>query len=123
MKKKIGVNTSKARSEIKVLRFLAQLNDWREVFNMDGDVLWAGLPLASDELGICLEIMTNRIPGAKELSHKKEMGYYINKFKEYYPEVFTFFPRTFLLPEQQEEFHAFSKQHGGLYIAKPTSGS
>lgn len=66
---------------------------------MEGDVLWAGLPLASDELGICLEILTNRIPGVKELSHKKEMGYYLNKFREYYPGLFDFYPLTFLYPE------------------------
>jgi len=41
----------------------------------------------------------NRIPGMTELCDKKISGYYLNKFGEYFPEEFKFFPRTFLLPE------------------------
>jgi tubulin polyglutamylase TTLL11 len=47
---------------------------------------------------------TNRIPEMGELCDKKITGYYLNKFREYFPEDYKFFPRTFLIPEEIEEF-------------------
>lgn len=40
----------------------------------------------------------------KDLAHKKTTGAFLNKFHEYFPDVFDFFPRTFLFPEEFEEF-------------------
>ena len=59
----------------------------------------------------------------KDLAHKKTTGSFLNKFHEYFPEVFDFFPRTFLFPEEFEEFKAiFSKTEEKLFIAKPSAG-
>ena len=33
-----------------------------------------------------------------------------------------FMPKTFVFPEQQEEFSKFSKKHGGYFAAKPLRG-
>ena len=53
---------------------------------------------------LCSEFIINRIPGMKELAHKKTTGAFLNKFHEYFPDVFDFFPRTFLFPEEFEDF-------------------
>jgi hypothetical protein len=69
-----------------------------------------------------LDIRVNRIPGMMELAHKKATGMYLNKFCEYYTEHFKFFPKTYLYPEDYEQFEQDFKK-GRVYIAKPTSGS
>lgn len=53
------------------------------------------------------DFMINRIPGMKDLAHKKTTGAFLNKFHEYFPDVFDFFPQTFLFPEEFEEFKAY----------------
>ena len=35
-----------------------------------------------------------------EITDKKYSGYYLNKFREYFPDDYDFFPRTFLIPEE-----------------------
>lgn len=76
---------------------MIKLFKWKEVWGYDGDVFWgASFP---EDSGICTEMKTNRIPGMSELCDKKATGYYLNKFREYFPEDYNFFPRTFLLPE------------------------
>jgi hypothetical protein len=74
-------------------------------------VLWSGLSIPAEELGLCTQLPSNRMPGMAELAHKKTSGYYLNKFREYFPDEFDFFPRTFLIPEQYEEFEEFFKSH------------
>lgn len=85
--------------------------------------MWSGLSLNEDDCTLPLYIKTNRIPGMPDLCHKKTMGYYLNKFREYFPEEYDFFPRTFLIPEELEEFTEFSKNSKKIFIAKPSSGS
>lgn len=59
----------------------------------------------------------------KDLAHKKTTGAFLNKFHEYFPDIFNFFPRTFLLPEQFEAFKTcFEKGEAKLFIAKPSAG-
>jgi tubulin polyglutamylase TTLL11 len=65
----------------------------------------------------------NRFPGMSDLCDKKTSGYYLNKFREYFPEEFDFFPRTFLLPEELEEFESQSKKTKKVFIAKPDGGA
>lgn len=97
---------------MKLLRYLISVRKtWSEVFNYSGDIMWSGLPLQNEEWGLCYDIMVNRIPGMQELAHKKETGYFLNKFREYFPEEFDFFPRTFLIPEELEEFEVFFKEN------------
>ncbi len=43
-----------------------------------------------------------------DLAHKKTMGYYLNLFREYFPQDYDFFPRTFLLPEDDDDFKEFT---------------
>ena len=121
------INTSRSRGELKLLKAIIQKNKefgWKEVFGFDGDVLWSGLDIPWEDMFLANEIRLNRIPGMKLLAHKKMTGFYLNKFREYYPGEFDFYPKTFLVPEDLDEFKEYMSNHPGkLFIAKPTSGS
>ena len=93
---KIIINTSKTRSEHKLIQQLVEKYNkfgWGTATGWKGDVLWAGLDIPMEDYNLAKEIRVNRIPGIKELAHKKETGFYLNKFREYFPEDFTFFPK------------------------------
>ncbi|KRX04746.1 hypothetical protein PPERSA_11802 [Pseudocohnilembus persalinus] len=70
-KKIIKVNTSHSRGEIKILKYLIKKYGWKEVWGLDGSVMWSGLSIPHDELAICFEINVNRIPEMHELTSKK----------------------------------------------------
>jgi len=124
---KILINTSRSRGELKLLKDIIQKNKefgWKEVFGFEGDVMWSGLEIPWESTYLANEILLNRIPGMKLLAHKKTTAFYLNKFREFYPEEFDFFPRTFLIPEEVDEFKEYMNDNPGkLFIAKPTSGS
>ena len=123
--KVIKINTSRSRGELSLLKFLMEKNGWKEVFGGDGDVLWSGLAIPEESISIATEIRVNRIPGMPDLAHKKTTGYFLNKFREYFPDRYEFYPRTFLYPEEESSFNKYFKKNKGenCFIAKPTSGS
>ncbi len=81
------------------MKAICKKNGWKEVFGDDGDVLWSGLAIPYEDFSCAEFILTNRIPGMNDLCHKKTTGYFLNKFREYFPPLYDFFPRTFLIPE------------------------
>ena len=101
------------------MKYLINTFKWKEVWGYEGDVLWGAA--GSEDSGV--EIRTNRIPGMSELCDKKTTGYYLNKFREYFPEDYTFFPRMLLLPEELEQFINFSLKSKKHFISKPDGGS
>ena len=121
----LKINTSRSRSDLTIIKHLCAKNGWKEVFNKDGDIIFSGLMDPNEDLSIAIEILLNRIPGMDELSHKKTTGFFLNKYREYFPEEYDFFPRTFLYPEQEEQFINFFKKvekNNKIFIAKPTIG-
>lgn len=124
---KVAINTTNTRGELKLIEYLIEKNKkygWKRCGNMDGDVMWAGLEIPWEGVYVATEMHLNRIPGVSDLSSKKVTGYYLNKFREYYPENFDFFPRTFLIPEESEQLQAYMKANDDrYYIAKPTDGA
>ena len=123
--KEIKINTTRSRGELTLLKFLIEKNSWKEVFGGDGDILWSGLAIPEESLSIATEIRVNRLPGMQDLAHKKTTGYFLNKFREYFPDNYDFYPRTFLYPEEEAKFLKYFKKNKGnaCFIAKPTSGS
>lgn len=55
------------------------------------------------------------------ICHKKTMGFILNKFREYWPEEFWFYPKTYLLPEDEGKLKK-KLSKGGVFIAKPSVG-
>ena len=85
--------------------------------------MWSGLGMYEEDIFVAADILLNRLPETKHLCHKKTMGYILNKFVEFWPEEYWFYPKTYLIPEETEELDKKIKTSGGLYIAKPSAGS
>ena len=83
--------------------------------------MWSGLALPQDELFLANELRVNRIPAMPHLCHKRTLGFILNKFSEYWPDQFWFYPKTYLLPEDEDKLEAKIKK-GGVFIAKPSAG-
>ena len=83
--------------------------------------MWSGLAIPDEEVSIGTEMRVNRIPAMPHICHKKTMGYILNKFREYWPEEFWFYPKTYLLPEDTHKLEAKINK-GGVFIAKPSVG-
>lgn len=86
--------------------------------------MWCGRDIHPEDSYLAKDIRCSRIPGVADISHKKVTGFYLNKFRLYYPDDYTFFPRTFLIPEEMDKLEKHMESNPKrMYIAKPTSGS
>lgn len=88
----------------------------------DGDIRTQDLEL----LGPCQRI--NKIPGMDYICYKSSTIYALNQMRRTFPSVYTFFPRSFLLPRQTDDLQRAhillqgkSKQPV-TWIVKPRSG-
>ena len=123
-KAKVVINTSRIRSEMKLVQHLINTYGWKEGFGADGDVLWAGKQLTPEDFWLYEIMRVNRIPEMSHIAHKKVTTLFLNIFRDYFPEDFDFFPVSFLVPEEISSLEKeFSKHKGALYCAKPTAGS
>lgn len=109
--KAVKINTNKCRGELKCIRMIIKKRQWKEVFNDKCDIYWTGTNLPFEEFSWALKARVNRIPGMTELSHKRETSYYLNKFQEFYPENFDFYPKTFLIPGNFSQLKEFRKNN------------
>ena len=63
--------------------------------------MWSGF--SDEDVTIGSEMKLNRIPSMNQICNKKTMGEILKKFKEYWPEMFGFFPKTYILPENEQK--------------------
>ena len=119
---KLRINTNKCRGELKLIKKIIKKNKWEEIFDENVDIFWSGLNLHLDEYRLALKTKINRIPGMTSLAHKKTTAIYLNKFQEYFPENYQFYPKTFVIPEELDKFRKFIDKEGKICIAKPTAG-
>lgn len=66
--------------------------------------------------------------GLSTVSHKAELAKHLNRMRQFFPEDYDFFPRTWLLPDEEEQFTAFvqrrrEKGRTPTYIVKPDEGA
>lgn len=62
----------------------------------------------------------NHFPGIEYLARKKSLGLHLNAIREYFPEDYDFFPKTFLLPEDATRLREYAAGHKNrTYICKP----
>lgn len=77
------INTTKSRSELKLLRKIIPRNGWKEEHLQDqGDIMWIGMGLKEEDYTYCMRMLTNRFPGMRDLAHKTQTGFFLNKFRE-----------------------------------------
>ena len=62
------------------------------------------------------------------MSHKAELAKHLNRMRLFFPDDYNFFPRTWILPDEDEEFAMFiqaqkKKARSPTYIVKPAGGT
>ncbi|OHT03330.1 Tubulin-tyrosine ligase family protein [Tritrichomonas foetus] len=67
--------------------------------------------------------VVNRIPGINILCRKTPMSHLLARIQIAFPELYNFVPRSFILPQQNQEFVATLKQTKKKYLIKPDMGS
>lgn len=63
--------------------------------------------------------------GISTASHKDELSKHIKRLRQFFPDEFSFYPQTWLLPEEQAQFdeQARKRKNATTYIVKPDEGS
>mmetsp|Transcript_32989 Transcript_32989/g.58010 ORF Transcript_32989/g.58010 Transcript_32989/m.58010 type:complete len:501 (+) Transcript_32989:2162-3664(+) len=125
--KKIRIITKHARGPVKLLRLMIEQNPtlFSEVALGDkGDVLWFAPPFRDPDLDYIGDRLINFIPGFSDVSEKKELSKYLATMTAFFPEAYTFYPKTWLFPEQSDEvLAAMGQGRTQCYIIKPTLSS
>ena len=65
----------------------------------------------------------NRIPGANVLCRKVPFFYLIKRLQNYFPKLYDFIPKTYILPTDSTKFKEVLSMKDRTYIVKPDSGS
>ncbi|XP_041481101.1 tubulin polyglutamylase TTLL11-like [Lytechinus variegatus] len=128
------VNMTKARSSGEVLR--VSLNElgwrWKEssgIQRVPCDLFWNGVSFFDCE-NKPLGGMVNKFPGLLELVRKAQLSKLLHQMRQLFPDEYSFYPRTWILPEQYHIFCAevstFIQKYPRakpVFIVKPDDGS
>ncbi|KAL1454286.1 hypothetical protein WDU94_010558 [Cyamophila willieti] len=66
---------------------------------------------------------TNQFPFIAELCHKKRLAKNLQQMKKHFPDEYSFFPETWILPWDTVEVTKYLRQHKATLIVKPDTGS
>ncbi|XP_068695684.1 tubulin polyglutamylase TTLL11-like [Montipora foliosa] len=121
-----SVDTSRARTGCEVVRLAIKELGWREipVARRTGcDFYWLG-----GNFEIPDYIQTGQLSkffGMSEAAHKIQLTRQINRLQLLFPHEFTFYPKTWILPEEYGELLAYAskKKKSQTFILKPDGGS
>jgi len=122
------VNTAHCRSEAELIKFIIQSHGWKEtIMNYDGNFVCFGLRIKPEDIDEMKKnkAIFNRFPEADTFAHKKELGDVLNRLFKYFPEDFTFYPRTYTIPGDDKRLANDLEESKGkkTYIFKPSAGS
>ena len=88
----------------------------------DWDIAWFDRPISLDFVReMKLNQRCNHIPGIYNLAKKNFLGRHLTKLARHLPSHFSFFPRTWMLPNDFREFqeHLREQKTVSTYIVKP----
>ncbi|CAM4752219.1 unnamed protein product [Rotaria magnacalcarata] len=133
----ITIDTSKARSNLEVVRFCIRELGWRECFisaNVDSDIYWHSSSFHEGNVNFAFNSgRVNKFPGMNDLLRKVHLTRLLNNMRLLFPNDFDFYPKTWFLPEQTQQFkddvryiHQQDKKHNRsltTFIIKPSDGS
>nr|KAI8748784.1 tubulin polyglutamylase TTLL11-like; partial [Biomphalaria glabrata] len=128
----VTIDTHKARSNSEVLRLVIRDLGWREYTfprrDQNCDVTWHAISYFDQS-----DIFTgqiNKFPGSLEIFHKVNLFRWLEFMKSVFPEKYNFFPRTWFLPHQYNDFvtevrsmNEKKPQNKPMFIVKPSEGS
>lgn len=67
--------------------------------------------------------IVNRIPGINNICRKAYLSRLMNRMIAYYPSLYTFYPKTYVLPNDNQKFISAVMMHNKRHIVKPDGGS
>lgn len=124
---KVRINTEQSRGTSKLLRLMIVQNPRQFVdvpFGDKGDVIWITHRNSEIDFDYIRNRLVNFLPGFEDVSEKKELSKHLAIMKDFFPEQYDFYPRTWILPEQFDEAcAAMTNRRSVCYIIKPTSAS
>jgi hypothetical protein len=89
------------------------------------NILWFGKHLFPQDIELWMKIkgFVNRVPGAELFREKHTQWMILNQLHDLFPEEFSFHPKSFCLPRDEEALKDSIKAHPKkLLIAKPSEG-
>ncbi|CAF4657120.1 unnamed protein product [Rotaria sp. Silwood1] len=133
----ITVDISKARSNLEVVRLCIRELGWKECYtntNVDSDIYWHSSSFHEGNINFAFNSgRVNKFPGMNDLLRKVHLTRLLNNMRSLFPNDFDFYPKTWFLPEQTQQFkddvryiHQQDKKHNRsltTFIVKPSDGS
>ncbi|KXZ41785.1 hypothetical protein GPECTOR_284g755 [Gonium pectorale] len=127
----IRINLSSCKYE--VLRIVQRKLGWKEVGDdEDWEIYWTDTSVSIERIMKLTRIQLyaaglgkiNHFSGMLEICRKRAMARNLMKMARMFPQHYEFFPKTFILPGDKEEFLADIRARGKkqVYILKPDAG-
>ncbi|CAF3532594.1 unnamed protein product [Rotaria sp. Silwood1] len=137
VKSLITVDTSKARSNLQVVRLCLRELGWKECSHsttLDSDIYWHSSSFHEGNTNFTFSSgRINKFPGMSDLLRKVHLTRLLNNMRLLFPNDYDFYPKTWFLPEQSQQFkddvryiHQLDKKHNRsltTFIVKPSDGS
>ena len=98
---------------------------WRLSEETDGewDVFWTDCAVNPETLAKMHPYQKiNHFPGMYSLARKNHLGKHLMRMRRAFPDQYKFFPQTYLLPAEYNEFRAQCLKTTSTYIVKPEAG-
>nr|XP_057924421.1 tubulin polyglutamylase ttll6 isoform X2 [Doryrhamphus excisus] len=124
LKRRLGINLSNCKYES--VRRAARRYGLREA--MDGNdwtLMWSDCSVSLERVKSMKQYqMINHFPGMIEICRKDTLARNLNRMLKLFPKDYNFFPRTWCLPADYNDFLAYArlKKHTA-FICKPDAGS
>jgi len=122
-KPKIVMNVSDTQYD--VVKYVGKkIFGWKlsyETETFDWDIMWTDNAVQPETLAKMQTYQKiNHFPGMYSLARKNHLGRNLMRMKRAFPENFKFFPQTFLLPSEYNDFKMqFNKKKNKTFIVKP----
>ncbi|KAM4719197.1 tubulin polyglutamylase TTLL11 isoform 2-T2 [Anableps anableps] len=127
----VTVDTSKAKTSLEALKLSIKELKWKE-FPLGRraacDIYWHGVSFHDNENIASGQV--NKFPGMVEMLRKINLSRAVRTMQELFPEEYDFYPRSWILPEEYQQFSTQSRMVkesdttvSPTFIVKPDGGS
>ncbi|XP_028274406.1 tubulin polyglutamylase TTLL11 isoform X2 [Parambassis ranga] len=127
----VTVDTSKAKTSLEALKISIKQLKWKE-FPLGRraacDIYWHGVSFHDNENIVSGQV--NKFPGMVEMLRKINLSRAMRTMQEVFPEEYDFYPRSWILPEEYQQFSSqirMVKDNDATvnttFIVKPDGGS
>ncbi|XP_024918355.1 tubulin polyglutamylase TTLL11 isoform X2 [Cynoglossus semilaevis] len=127
----VTVDTSKAKTSLEALKISIKLLKWKEFplgRRAPCDIYWHGVSFHDSENIVSGQV--NKFPGMIEMLRKINLSRAMRTVQELFPEEYDFYPRSWILPEEYQQFSTQSRMTkekdpsaNHTFIVKPDGGS